>query len=188
MSRPRAYIPQRKPVFLGCEGKSEQAYGQLLNDLLRQNDRPFYLDIVNLNPGAGDPVSRIRRAQQEIAHISQRRSQFLFRWVLMDSDQVANDRSRRNDAERLAEQTGIRIIWQEPCHEALLLRHLDGCNARRPPTSATAEDALRSEWPEYRKPMTKVGLARRITLDGVQRAAAEEPQLYEFLRDITLLP
>jgi hypothetical protein len=188
MNRRRATIPQRKPVFLGCEGQSEQAYGELLNDLLRQNDHHFYLDTVNLNPGAGDPVSRIRRAQQEIARISRTRSEFYLKLILMDSDQVANDVARQREAERLAEQFNIRVIWQEPCHEALLLRHLDGCSDRRPPTSAAAMEALRSEWPEYRKPMTRVGLARRIALDGVHRAATVERMLYDFLRDIRLLP
>jgi hypothetical protein len=40
MTSRRRIIPQRMPVFLGCEGESEQAYGQVLNDLLREAGRP----------------------------------------------------------------------------------------------------------------------------------------------------
>jgi hypothetical protein len=70
----------------------------------------------------------------------------------------------------------------------MLLRHLDAFAQNRPPTSAAAEAMLKAAWPDYRKPMTKIQLARRIDLDAVQRAAAVEPSLSVFLREITLLP
>jgi hypothetical protein len=107
--------------------------------------------------------------------------------ALMDSDQVDADSRRRQQAERCAQDLGVRIIWQEPCHEAMLLRHLDGFAQNRPQTSAAAAAMLKTAWPEYRKPMTKIQLARRIDLNAVQRAAAVEPVLSAFLRDITLL-
>jgi hypothetical protein len=186
--RRRPVILQRVPIFFGCEGESEQAYGQVLNDLLREANRPFHLEVVNLNPGAGDPIARLRRAEQEIARRRLRRAEFRLKVVLMDSDQVAADARRRQQAEQLARDFDIRIIWQEPCHEAILLRHLDGFDRNRPPTSADAEAALRGAWPDYRKPMTKVQLARRIVLDAVRRAAAVEPSLSEFFHYIKLLP
>lgn len=186
--RRRTTIVQRRPIFLGCEGESEQAYGQVLNDLLREARQPFHLVVVNLNPGAGDPIARLRRAEQEISRRRGRRPEFHMKVVLMDSDQVAADAQRRRQAERLAQDLGIRIIWQEPCHEAVLLRHLDGFAQNRPPTSQSAKAALRAAWPDYRKPMTKVELMRRIALDAVQRAADVEPWLSAFLHDIRLLP
>jgi hypothetical protein len=185
--RSRRTIIQRAPVFLGCEGESEQAYGQFLNELLRLSDRPFHVEAVNLSPGAGDPISRLQRAKQEIIRRSKRRSEFRFKAVLLDSDQIDRDQERRRRAERLALELGIKIIWQEPCHEAILLRHLDGFARNRPIRSSDAEDALRSAWPDYRKPMTKVQLARRLTLEAVERAAAVEPSLLELLRAISLL-
>jgi hypothetical protein len=105
--RRRTTIVQRRPIFLGCEGESEQAYGQVLNDLLREAKQPF---------------------------------------------------------------------------------HLDGFAQDRPPTSQSAKAALRAAWPDYRKPMTKVELMRRIALDAVQRAPGVEPSLSAFLHDIRLLP
>lgn len=184
----RPTIKPKTPLFLGCEGESEQAYGQLLNDLLQAAGHPVHLEVVNLSPGAGDPVSRLRRAGQEIARRRQRRSEFARRAVLLDLDQVQNDHQRRQQAELLANQLDIRIIWQDPCHEALLLRHIDGFAQHRPPTTQTSDAALHAAWPHYRKPMTKILLARRINLADVRRAASVEPVLAAFLHDVGLLP
>ena len=118
----------------------------------------------------------------------QRRSEFHLQVALLDSDQVDGDDRRRQQAERRAQELNIRIIWQKPCHEAFLLRHLDGFAQHRPPTCEAAKAILRAAWPDYRKPMTKMQLARRIDLDAVQRAAAVEPALCAFLRELTLLP
>lgn len=188
MTRRRAIIPQRKPVFVGCEGESEQAYGQLLNDILQEQKLSFHLEVVNLSPGAGDPVSRLHKAQKEIIRRKQRRSEFVFRVVFLDSDTVEKDPERRQQAEQLARKLGIHVIWQEPCHEGFLLRHIEGLENRRPPTSMSANKTLGSQWPDYRKPMTKMKLARRINLEAIRRAAAVERSLSFFLRQLTLLP
>jgi hypothetical protein len=183
----RRIIRPKTPIFLGCEGESEQAYGQLLNDLLQLAGHPVHLEVVNLSPGAGDPVSRLRRAGKEIERRRQRRSEFARRAVLLDLDQVQNDNQRRQQAEQLANQLNVRIIWQEPCHEALLLRHLDGFAQNRPPTTGASGVALNGAWPQYVKPMTKILLARRIGLADIRRAAAVEPALAAFLHDVELL-
>lgn len=183
----RPIIAPRKPVFVGCEGDSEQAYGQVLNDMLRERSLPFHLEVVNLGSGAGDPVTRLHKSAQELERRKQRRSRFKLRVAFLDSDQVDGDRQRRQQAEKLAQENGIRIIWQEPCHEAFLLRHVDGFSNHRPPTSARAVAMLKSNWPDYHKPMTRIQLARRITFDALLRVAAVEPALFDFLRDIELL-
>lgn len=92
------------------------------------------------------------------------------------------------DAERLAQEHGIKLIWQEPCHEALLLRHLSGHAEDRPPTCRNAAGMLKAVWPEYGKPMSAAGLSQRVDLAGLRRAAAVEPGLKEFLDDIGLEP
>src|SRR5215468_7221206 len=109
MSGRRTKIPQRTPIFLGCEGDSEQAYGQVLNDLLRNAQKPIHLEVVNLNPGAGDPLARLKRAAQEIAWRTRTRSEFHLKRILMDSDQIAANAQRRQQAEQLATQLGITI-------------------------------------------------------------------------------
>ena len=186
MRKRRPIIVQRTPIFFGCEGESEQGYAQLLNDLLRAANIPVHLEVVNLNPGAGDPIARLRKAELEIARRSRRRSEFAGKLILMD--QVDGNAQRRQQAEQLAHQLGVRIIWQEPCHEAFLLRHLDGFEQNRPPTTQVAVNALRAAWPEYGKPMTKILLSRRIGILEVRRAAGVEALIAAFLREIKLIP
>jgi hypothetical protein len=188
MKRRRPTIAQRIPVFLGCEGESEQAYGQLLNELLRELDLPVHLEVVPLTSGAGDPIARLKRAGQEVKHREKRRSEFKHKFILIDSDQVANNAQRRHEAEGLAHDLGIGIIWQELCHETLLLHHIQGFTTHQPPTAALALSALRGQWPEYQKPMTRVALSKRLSLADVRRAAGVEPALSAFLQDIKLLP
>ena len=178
----------RTPVFLGCEGESEQGYGQLLNDLLQAAGLPFHIEVVNLNPGAGDPNVRLRRAYQEIERRQERRAEFGSQAILMDSDQVDRDPRRRQEAEQFARQLSIRVIWQEPCHEAFLLRHLKGYSRKRPPTPKDATVALQKVWPQYTKPMTKLLLARRIGLAEIRQAASVEASLAAFLREFGLVP
>jgi len=180
----RPPIPQRVPVFLGCEGESEQAYGQLLNQLLRDQGHHVHLEVVPLTPGAGDPVARLVRAAQEIQRRAERRAAFRLRVVMMDSDQLLHDERRREEVENQARSLQIRIIWQEPCHEAMLLRHVPAFAQRRPQTSVEAASALLRAWPGYRKPMARSQLSARITFDDIQRAALVEPGLAGFLQDI----
>lgn len=183
----RPLIVQRLPVFLGCEGESEQAYGQLLNNVLRDQGYHVHLEVVALTPGAGDPVVRVIRAEQEIRRRSERRTPFRLKAILMDSDQVLHDDIRRREAEVHARRLQIRIIWQEPCHEAVLLRHLPALTQRRPATSSEAIAALVRAWPEYRKPMTRQQLQARLGVDDIERAASVETGLAELLQAIRRL-
>jgi hypothetical protein len=187
MRRRRASIPPRTPVFLGCEGESEQAYGRLLSDLARDLSLPIHIEVVTLNPGAGDPSALLRRAKQEIDRRSKRRSEFRFAAVLIDSDRVEREPQLRQTVETFALDHGISIVWQQPCHEALLLRHFDGFATRRPPTAALSTQRLIEIWPNYRKPATKQQLARQISLEGVRRAATQDSALAAFLERIGLI-
>ncbi|RUW58581.1 hypothetical protein EOA16_27105 [Mesorhizobium sp. M7A.F.Ca.US.008.03.1.1] len=187
MRRRGIIIPPRTPIFLGCEGESEQAYGQFLNDAVRESGLPFHLEVVNLNPGAGDPLARIKRADQEIARRSKRRAEFRFKTVLMDSDQIEHDPQKRQMVETLAATHSISIIWQRPCHEAFLLRHFEGYHNHSPATPALARTALLEVWPEYKKPMTSQQVSRRISIAGVRRVANGDVTLETFLRRIRLL-
>lgn len=177
----RHKIRPRSPVFVGCEGESERAYAQLLNSILVEQGFALHFEVVNLNPGAGDPVSRLRRARKEIERREVRRSKFIFNLIIMDSDQIENDPTRRDAAERLADELGITIIWQNPCHEAFLLRHLPRCHDKRPSNTNLSMDALRSVWPEYRKPMSKLELSRRIDFEQIKQAMSVEKDLAVFL-------
>lgn len=185
--RPRQF-PKRKPVFLGCEGDSEIAYGQILGDQLRSIELPVHFEVVSLTPGAGDPLARVLRALKRIKRYERQRSRFWLKAILMDSDQEADAPSRFELAKQIAEDNDIRIIWQEPCHEGFLLRHLPECSTRRPSTSVAANQALLREWPDYLKPMTRTKLAGRIDSAAISQAASVEPVLAAFLRQLGFLP
>lgn len=187
MRRRPAHIPVRKPVFLGCEGESEQAYGQFLNDIVRQKELPFHIEVVNLNPGAGDPLARVKKAVQEIKRRSQRRAEFQYRALLMDDDQLAGDHHRRQQVETLAAQHAISIIWQSPCHEAFLLRHFPGRLNANPPDSVTSNANLLQVWPGYAKPMSRFEISRRIDLQGTERVAGQHQEFAALLRFLHLV-
>lgn len=181
------YIVQKRPVYVGCEGASEHSYAGFLQDLLRTAEIPVHLVVEELGPGAGDPLARVEMAVRRLAHLRRTRTAPTKRFVLLDSDQAERDSQRAAQAQRMAGYNDIHIVWQTPCFEAVLLRHLQGCAGHRPPDTPRAEQALLRQWPEYNKPMTRTELARRLDLAAVLRAAEVEPGLTEFLRCLGLV-
>ncbi len=183
----RPFIPQRRPIFIGCEGESECGYVGLLQDLIRDAVLPVHLIIEDLGLGAGDPLSRIEMAIRRLEHLKRTRTSPPERFVLLDSDQAERDRNRADDARRLAVAHNIHIVWQRPCFEAVVLRHLPNRSTNRPPETLEAERALNREWPDYEKPMSRTELATRIDLAAVLQAAAVEPELGAMLRCMGLI-
>ena len=86
--RRRPFIRPKKPVFFGCEGESEVAYGQVLNDLLAAASIPVHLQVEVLAPGAGDPLARVQRTLGLIIRREKQRVRFPVKAILMDSDQA----------------------------------------------------------------------------------------------------
>jgi hypothetical protein len=127
-------IPQRKRIFIGCEGESERSYAALLQQLLRG-----------------------RSAQRDELCIC------------------------------LAKKLSIQLIWQDPCHEAVLLRHLLDCEQRRPPTSRESEEQLKVQWPGYVKNFGKDRLRERIDMTALLRVIRYEPELAVLLKLIKLV-
>lgn len=186
MKRRLAHIPQRKPIYVGCEGESEQGYAGLLQDLSNEAELHIHLNIEVLR--AGDPLSRIELAIRRLAHLRKTRGNLPDRFVFLDTDQLALSPENAQRARQLAAANDIKVIWQAPCFEALLFRHFPGRATHRPPTNQLTLDALLHEWPQYRKPMSRADLARVIDRDAVIRAAGVEDDLAALLRCMGLLP
>jgi len=180
------FIPERRLVFVGCEGESEMAYAGLLQDMLMEAGLHVHLVVHDLGRGAGDPLARVQLAVQRLAHLQSTRIAPPQRFMLLDGDQAARDPARADRARHLAAQHHIAIVWQEPCFEALLLRHLPDCTTRRPPDTQEALRVLEREWPGYKKPLSRATLAGRIDRDAVRRAAGVERELRALLRCLGL--
>lgn len=188
MKRKRApSIPQRRPIFIGCEGESEVAYAGLLQALVQEAKLPVVLAVSNLGRGAGDPFARVQFAVKRLYRLAQTRIAPKERSILLDGDQAADDPGRAEQARDLAARHAIRIIWQEPCFEALLLRHLPDCETLRPPDTPKALDLLKKRWPDYRKALPRDAIAKQIDLAAVLRAAEVEPDLRRLLSCIGLI-
>lgn len=180
------FIPQRKPIFIGCEGESEQGYAGFLQDLIHEAELHVHLNIEVLK--AGDPLARIELAIRKLAQLRKTRGTFNDKFVFLDTDQLALSADRAHRARELAAANNIRIVWQDPCFEAVLLRHFAEKTAQRPPTNQAVENAIRHEWPGYQKPMSRAELAKKIDRDSVARAASVEDDLMALLQCIGLMP
>ncbi len=173
---------QLTPIFVGCEGDSESGYAALIQDFAREHGLQIHFQIKVLAPGAGDPLARVKRAIQEIERLRRTRSLPSLRFIFLDQDQADQDPNRAREAIAEARQNDIHLIWQNPCFEAMILRHLPQQRERRPPDSAAAVAALVRIWPEYRKGYPRAALATRIHWDSVIQAAQVETDLDKFLR------
>lgn len=187
MRRRRIIRPQRAPIFVGCEGQSEVGYASWLRNIVRDRNLPFHLELSDLGLGAGDPFARIDMAIERVSKLEANRQPFIARYLFLDTDQLGIDRVRTEQAHRRARDHNFAVIWQEPTHEAFLLRHLPGRDTRRPPDKRAADAALAREWPGYRKPCSAQQLEQRLQLDGARRVAARLPELTDLLRTIGLV-
>lgn len=181
--RRRTAIPQRKRIFLGCEGESEQSYGALLTRIVGEQRSDFFLDTVLLRPGGGDPLALVELAAKKKAQ-GERKGGYAAAYILMDSDKMGIAVQRDQQAVTLAAQEGLTIIWQEPCHEALLLRHLPNAQNLKPQSTALSMNALLAKWPTYEKGMPAAKLAASIDAAGLRRVRAGEAALAALLVEL----
>jgi len=186
MSRVR--IQQRTRIYVGCEGESEQSYVARLSQIADAACLHLHFDNDLLRPGGGDPLALVELAIRRIQEKEAKRGAFVFRAILLDRDKVGIKPERDAQIVPMARQNWLHLIWQEPCHEGFLLRHLEGRQAARPATSDLAAHALKSVWPEYQKAMPALQLASRIDLQAVRRAASVERAFADFIDQIGLIP
>jgi hypothetical protein len=180
----RRTISARRPVFLGCEGESEQAYCIVLGDIIKETVNNVHIEATLLGEGAGSPFAKIKKAIKKIEQYEKTRSKFWKKAVLIDSDLVDGNAEQKTQTENLALLHGIRIIWQQPCHEAFLLHHLPNCAQLRPPTTVLASRELVTKWPSYHKPLSSRQIAKCIDRAGIAQAISVEIEFREFLIEL----
>jgi hypothetical protein len=187
MKHRRGMRPQRKLIFIGCEGQSEVGYAAWLRNFVLDKDLPFHLALSDLGKGAGDPLARVQLAIERIERHNKNREPYVDLYLFLDSDQLLLNAGRAAQARALAHTHKVKVIWQDPTHEAFLLRHLPGCDTRRPPDKSSTDQMLGGEWENYCKPSTARQLERRLKLEGAFRVARTLPELAQLLRTIGLL-
>jgi hypothetical protein len=144
----------------------------------------IHIDNVLLRPGGGDPLGLIELAVKQLRRRTGQRGGYFAKAVLLDSDTLGRSQDRDERARKLARDHDLELIWQRPCHEGFLLRHLEGCEALRPATAEQAGSSLELRWPDFYKAMPANRLQLRIDAASVQRAAKVENQLGAFLERI----
>jgi hypothetical protein len=182
----RLRIQQRTRIYLGCEGPSEQSYGKRLNEIADAAGLSLALDCNILQPGGGDPLALIQLAARRIRQKTGKRGAFAQCAVLLDKDKLGQVRDRDRQISALASKHKLWLIWQNPCHEAFLLRHFPNQATKQPQTSELAGQALKKIWPAYRKGLPASDLAAMIDRNSIERIASVEEDFRVFLQKIGL--
>lgn len=174
-------VPARKPIFVGCEGASERSYVTFLKRLAKDAGLHVHLETRDL--GGGDAKSALERARTEFKEYCKVTGRKTPGYVLLDTDRTGG---QREAIEASAQKDGLTIIWQDPCHEALLLRHFDGEEHRQPHDCAAAMHLLCQHWPTYQKNIPAVRIPQTLAIGNVRRAAGVTPRLLALLQEINL--
>lgn len=177
---------QRRRIFVGCEGDGERGYIAFIANILERVHSRVYIDAKLLRPGGGDPLALVEVAQTIIQREERNREPYEKKFLIMDSDKIGISHDRDQRAYAIAARIRASFIWQVTAHEAFLLRHLPRCAMRRPPNTASAEQQLRREWPEYEKPMSAAALGRTLDIASLRQANGVEPELAVFLDEIKI--
>ena len=162
---------------MGTEAASERAFASFLARCCHEAKLHVHLDIRPAN--GGDSLSVVEEARRYLNRHAGGR-QFEHKLVLLDRDRVNQDQIAGRDAPALAARSNLKIIYQDPNLEGLLLKLHDGHEQRRV-AAVNAERELRRVWPEYRKPPTVRQLLQRFRLSDVRRATRYDRQLERLL-------
>ncbi|ADU15377.1 RloB domain-containing protein [Asticcacaulis excentricus] len=176
---------ERTRILVGCEGESEIGYAVHLRR--RADEKGLFVHIDPPKLRGGDALARLEWMEDYIAKEEARRDPFEHKYALLDTDQNRLTPDRADKARRLAERLGVTVIWQDPTHEALLVRHFEGHTTRRPPSAAAATAQLEKLWGGYAKGMTAMDYMRALTVEHVARAGDVEPDLLSLLIAIGLV-
>ena len=177
----RRLVELRRVIFIGVEGKSDRAFVQFLQFCCDREGLHLHLNVTT--GSGGDCVSVVREAASRLKRHLDRRgvSHSLHSLVLLDRDRYAQDVQAGRDAQVEASKSKIKIIFQNPDLEGLLLRLYQGRESREIAAGDSITE-LRRVWPEYRKSsLTADQLKRRFTVSDLRRAALHDQGLRRLL-------
>ncbi|MDA1000212.1 MAG: hypothetical protein O2807_06820 [bacterium] len=146
----------------------------------------LHIDTFRDRVGGGDPLAIVEQAVTEMRRRTRNHGKYVGRAILLDSDRLEENPERDQRAIRLAHNENIVLIFQNPDHEAFLLRHFQGHEKDRP-SRGTSQRVLLSVWPVYQKPMIGQDLHRRFSIEDLQRACITETILRAPLKTSPIL-
>ncbi|MCC7167005.1 MAG: hypothetical protein IT565_05495 [Rhodospirillales bacterium] len=172
--------PRYTTVLCAVEGESEKGYVRWLN-LLAQNQKVFVSFKVELI-GGGDPFDLIGRAI-ELKETKKRCGAYFNHYALVfDTDRLGVNREKDPQALAFAKRKNLVLVRQEPCHEALLVRHFSGYETRQPPNKRESTRMLRESWPEYREGLDALSYESVFNESHLRCARSVEPDLDALLK------
>ena len=186
MRRVRGHRPQRRRFFVGCEGETEVGYAAFIRLLTEEAGLHLYLDVRKCR--GGDPLAIVETAVEDLRRRRSRYGAYAGQALLLDADRRDDTPDRTALADQLIEEHALHAVWADPAFEALLLKHMAGCERLQPATTAMALRELQHYWPRYRKGLAARVLRTEFDRTSVARAAAVVPALGRFLESIGLLP
>ena len=183
----RGYQPSKKaPIFFGCEGESEQAYGKFLNILAKKMDLKVHISTFVASP-AGDAFVVIQKSIRECKIRSENRDIFKAKIVLLDSDTLPQIENRKRDKMyKMIKENKFIVIWQNPAHEGFLLKHFDGYQNSNP-SKRDSEMMLQKVWPEYRKNIPVDKIEKVLDIEKVIRASSVNENFMNILKIIGIV-
>lgn len=179
----RSSVEPRRVIFIGVEGKSDRAFAQFLQRCCDKEGLHLHLDIKKGN--GGDSVGVVKEAARHLTRHSDKRD-ISATLVLLDSDRIEQDRQAGRDAQAVASEHGLKIIFQNPNLEGLLLRLHEGYENRQI-AAGNSMTELCKVWLEYSKSsLTADQLTGRFDVSDVQRAARYDDELRTLLNVLGL--
>uniref|UniRef100_UPI0026053805 RloB domain-containing protein n=1 Tax=uncultured Ruegeria sp. TaxID=259304 RepID=UPI0026053805 len=118
-----------------------------------------------------------------------RGNKYSSKYIILDTDWLSPVSAENTRMKRRAEQAGFKLVFQDCCFEAFLLRHFEATQNAAPPNAEEAFNQLSRVWEGYRKGLAAKDLMKKLNADMV-RSAAMRPKNRDFegfLRDIGLL-
>jgi len=174
-------IQPRRPIFVGGEGASERSYCRFLDHLAKEQGLHVHIEAVDL--GGGDASICLDRAIRAFGNYRSRAGNTTPGFVLLDTD---GSKGSTATLHIVAARHELTIIWQSPCHEALLLRHFAGQENRQPHDCTAAGKLLCNQWSTFTKNTPAIRISKTLGLDHVKRAGSVTPALQELIDEIGL--
>ena len=180
--RPNQVEP-RRVIFIGVEGKNDRAFAKFLQHCCDKDGLHLHLKIATGH--GGSPVVVVQEATCHLTrHLDKK--DISAKLVLLDRDRIEQDRQAGRDAQAVASESGLKIIFQNPNLEGLLLRLHEGYESRKIAAGDSMAE-LRKVWPEYSKSsLTADQLSGRFDVSDVRRAARHDEELRKLLEMLGL--